>query len=298
MRLLTIFTPSYNRAHTLGRLYESLAAQSDMRFEWVVVDDGSTDGTAELLKGFKKTAPFSVTVITKENGGKPAAINDGLRAARGEFFFMLDSDDYLSEDGVEKLFRWCEEIEGDGSFVGVGAAKAYIGGTYIKGVPPKVGEGGYVDATNLERRLYDLDADMCEAYKTEIFRRFPFVTWEGERFVPEQIVLNEMALAGYRLRWHKDIIYYCEYLEGGLTRDSRLLVKQNPMGYAMMYGHMTRYGLGFGKSFKCAMNMVALSVCGGHPFYFLKSDRRGLAALAFLPGLLLSIRRRRQFKRI
>lgn len=298
MKLLTIFTATYNRAHTLVALFDSLTAQTDMRFEWVVVDDGSTDGTAELLEKLKDKAPFPVRVVTKTNGGKPAAINDGLKVARGEFFFMLDSDDYLAPDAVEKLFCWCEEIEEDGRFVGVGAAKAYPDGSYIKGVPPKVGDKGYVDATNLERGLYDLDADMCEAYKTDIFKTFPFFTWEGERFVPEQIVLNEMALAGYRLRWRSDVIYYCEYLEGGLTKDSRLLVKHNPMGYAMMYGHMTKYGHGLRRSFKYAMNMVALSVYGRHPFYFLKSDRIVLGALAFLPGLMLSLRRRRQFKSI
>lgn len=298
MKLLTVFTAAYNRAHTLERVFDSLTAQTNQNFEWIVVDDGSTDNTAELLESFKARTPFPLTVLTKQNGGKPAAINDGVAIARGEFIFLLDSDDFLAPDAVEKLFVWCDEIEKDDSFVGVGAAKGTIDGKYLKGVPPKVNESGYVDATNLERALYDLDADMCEAYKTDIMKRFPFKTWPGENFVPEQIVLNEMALAGYKLRWHKDIIYYCEYLDGGLTKGSNALIKRNPMGYAMMYEHMLLYGYGFKKSFKCACNAVALSAYAKHPFYCFGGKRKALMALAFLPGLLLSLRRRRQFKRI
>ncbi len=295
MNFLTVFTPTYNRAHTLKRLFDSLCKQTDKRFEWIVVDDGSTDSTPALLAELKECAPFAMTIINKKNGGKPAAINDGLAVAKGEFFFMIDSDDYVAPKTVEKLFSWCAEIENDKSFVGVGAAKAYPDGKYLKGVPPKVNEKGFVDATNLERKLYDLDVDMCEAYKTDIFKKFPFVTWQGENFVPEQIVLNEMALCGYKLRWHKDIVYYCDYLEDGLTRGSNRLIKRNPMGYAMMYDHMLKYGYPLKKRLRVACNMTALAAYGKHPFYFFKCNSKLLGLLTFIPGLCLSVRRRRQF---
>lgn len=82
-----------------------------------------------------------------------------------------------------------------------------------------------MDATNLQRDKYNLDADMCEAYKTDIFKKYPMAEWPGEKFAPEQIALNEIALDGYKVRWHADIIYICDYLNDGLTKGSRILEK-------------------------------------------------------------------------
>ena len=119
-----------------------------------------------------------------------------------------------------------QEIEDDPTFVGVGAARGYPDGSYLKGTAPCTNEHGYVDATNLERNKYDLDADMCEAYKVSVFRQFPMAEWPGEKFAPEQIALNEIALSGYKLRWYKDIIYVCDYLEDGLTKGWRVVISE------------------------------------------------------------------------
>lgn len=91
--------------------------------------------------------------------------------------------------------------------------------------------GVRIDATNLDRAKYNLDADMCEAYKTQLFKKYPMAEWPGEKFAPEQIALNEIALDGYLLRWYSDILYQCDYLEDGLTKGSSSLEKNNPMGY-------------------------------------------------------------------
>lgn len=86
---------------------------------------------------------------------------------------MVDSDDHLTVDAIEKMRVWCKEIETAPEFIGVGAVRGYPDGRYLKGTPPRTNQHGYVDATNLERSKYDLDADMCEAYKTSMFRQFP-----------------------------------------------------------------------------------------------------------------------------
>ena len=297
---LTVFTPAYNRAHTLGRLYDSLKGQTCLDFEWLVVDDGSTDGTAALLKGFEddEGRPFPFAFVTVKNGGKPRAINRGVEMANGKFFFLIDSDDYIVPDAIEKVIRWCREIENDDSFIGVGGARCYPDGSYIKGVPPTVNEKGYVDATNLERPRYNLDADMCEAYRLDLYRKFPYMTWEGENFAPEEITMNEIALNGYRLRWHSDRIYICEYLPGGLTRSGLSLGKRNPMGYAMMYNHRLKCPSTFKQKLYNAMQMTAQSIFGRHPGYIFKSNAP-LATLLTLPlGLVLSIRRFLQHRKV
>lgn len=297
--LFTIFTPTYNRGYILTELYKSLCSQTNKNFEWLIIDDGSTDDTKSLVEKWQSVKNgFDIRYFHKENGGKPRAINYGVNLAKGEFFFMVDSDDHLLPCAIEKMSEWVKDIEGNSGFIGVGAAKGYPDLTYIKGKPPKVNDKGYVDATNLERAFFDLDADMCEAYRTEIFARFPMAEWEGEKFAPEQIALNEIALAGYKLRWHDDIIYICDYLQDGLTKGSEKLIKNNPMGYAMMYNHMLKYDYTFRKKLFCAYQMIALSFYGKHPEYLLKSNNLFLTVLALPVGAVLAIRRTNQLKKV
>lgn len=295
----TVFTPTYNRAYILPKLYDSLKTQSTKNFEWLIIDDGSTDNTEELVNAWlSDDCGFAISYLKKENGGKPRAINYGVSLAQGEFFFMVDSDDYLLPNAMEKMAAWVEEIRSEENFIGVGAAKGYPDGTYLKGVPPAVNQDGVVDATNLDRSCYNLDADMCEAYRTDLFRRFPMAEWPGEKFAPEQIALNEIALAGYKLRWHADIIYICDYLEDGLTKGSSKLEKSNPMGYAMMYNHMLKYGYGLKKNFNCACQVIALSVYGRHPEYILKLNSKLHMVLALPFGIALAVRRAIQFRKV
>lgn len=301
MPYFTVFTPAYNRGYIISSLYDSLMAQSFTDFEWLLVDDGSDDNTESLVRQWMSSQDNRVRIryMKKENGGKPRAINLGVSMARGKFFFMVDSDDRLHPDALAKMHRWCCEIENKPDYIGAGAARGYADGEYIKGSAPYVNGQGYIDATNLERSVYNLDADMCEAYKTDVFRQYPMAEWEGENFAPEQIALNEIALAGYKLRWHAEIIYYCDYLDDGLTKGSRRLEKNNPMGYAMMYNHMLKYpGLSGWQLFHTACQMTALSFYGRHPKYLMESNNKRMSALAFLPGMLLSVRRSMQFKNI
>ena len=104
---ITVFTPTYNRAYILENLYRSLQRQSFTDFEWLVVDDGSSDGTKALFERWQQEDnPFPIRYCYKENGGKCRAINYGLKLAQGELFFTVDSDDYLTDDALEKVAIW------------------------------------------------------------------------------------------------------------------------------------------------------------------------------------------------
>lgn len=299
MPTITVFTPTYNRAYILPQLYKSLCEQSSYDFEWLIVDDGSTDDTEVLIKQWLLYQnPFSIKYLKKENGGKPRAINYGIAHADGDYFFMVDSDDYLCKNAIALLLEWIKDISDDNSFIGVGAARGYDHTTYIKGCPPKVNTLGFVDASNLERAKYDLDADMCEAYRTNIFKKFPMAEWPKEKFAPEQIALNEIALSGYKLRWHREIIYICEYREDGLTKGSALLEKNNPMGYAMMYNHKLKYGHGAIKNIRYAMQMTALALYGRNIGYLKESNCMWATVLTFPFGALLSLRRKHQYSKL
>ena len=300
MPFFTVFTATFNRGYILPKLYDSLKKQEIMDFEWLVIDDGSSDETEQLFQQWiHDETMFPIRYMKKDNGGKPRAINYGIQYAKGEYFFMVDSDDTLKQDALSKMKQWCKEIESKPQFIEVGAARGFTDGSYIKGIAPSVNEYGYIDASNLQRNDFNLDADMCEAYKTEIFKKYPMPEWPGEKFAPEQISLNEIALDGYLLRWHADIIYQCEYLDDGLTKGSNVLEKKNPMGYAMMYNHMLKYPeLSIKQKYYAACQHIALSIYGKNLSYILRSNKRIYSIFALPVGILLSIRRRKQFDEV
>lgn len=297
--LITVFTSTYNRAYIIEKLYRSLQKQSSFNFEWLVIDDGSTDNTEELFKTYTTDFNnFKIRYYKIQNGGKPRAINEGLKLAKGKYFFIVDSDDYLTHDCIQKLETWIREVDNNDNIIGVGGARAFPDMNYIKGIEPKINEKlGYIDATNIERKKFDLDADMNEAYKIDILKRFPFKVWEGEKFSPEEITLNEIALNGYKIRWHKDIICICEYLEDGLTKGNWNLLKSNPMGYAMLYNHKLKYIKSFKERFNYSCQHIALSIIGKEYGYILQSNSLLLTLIAIPFGCLLAVRRRKQFNK-
>lgn len=209
--MLTILTPAYNRGYTINLAYESLCRQTCMDFEWVVVDDGSTDNTEELMIRWQaQTTAFPITYVKQENGGKHRAVNRGVALAKGDYVLILDSDDYLTDDAVETIREWTEQIAELPGFAGVSGLKDGAKNGDMK--------ADFVDAKNTERRKYGLQGDKAEVYKTEMLRKYPFPEFEGEKFLRENAVWDAIALDGYKLRWYNRVIYKCEYLADGLTQ--------------------------------------------------------------------------------
>lgn len=214
---ITIFTPTYNRAKLLKRLYESLCRQKEKNFEWIIVDDASADDTERVVSGWidSGTGDFEIRYYKQEHGGKHRALNKGFLHASGKFFFIVDSDDYLTDDATAKIETWGKKIENDDTIAGVAGLRANETG--IIGGKHNI-SGEWVDASNFERIKYNLYGDKAEILKTDIIKRYPFPVFEGEYFVTEAVCWDAIAADGYKLRWYNEPIYICEYLEGGLTK--------------------------------------------------------------------------------
>ncbi len=217
---ITVFTAAYNRGKLIPRLYESLKRQTFKDFEWVVINDGSTDNTDELFQNtiLPDEHFFDITYRVKENGGKHRAINKGLELARGELFFILDSDDYITDDALEKANKAELTIpnEKKNSFAGVMGLKGYsetdmVGSTFSG--------AEYLDITYLQQFKNNIFGDKAEFYYTELLKKYPFPEFDGEIFLDEGVVWDKIAFDGYKLRFFNEIVYICDYLDDGLTRN-------------------------------------------------------------------------------
>lgn len=223
---ITIFTPTYNRKDLIERLYQSLLQQTQKNFEWLVVDDGSTDNTENFFSDLlTKQQPFPINYIKQENGGKHRAINNGVKKALGELFFIVDSDDYLTENAIDTINQWAITLDNSHKWAGISGLKGFSKDSAVG----QHSKSSYVDAKNNERRKYNLLGDKAEVYFTDVLKKYPFPEIPGENFISEEIVWNAIARDGYYLRWFNEIIYICDYLEGGLTKDNTK-DKNNPQG--------------------------------------------------------------------
>lgn len=295
--MITVFTPTYNRAHTLPRLYESLQKQICYDFEWLVIDDGSTDSTEQLFERWcQDVNSFPIRYNKVENGGKDRAINKALQMAQGVYFFIVDSDDLLRPTAIKTLYDCFASLpKDDDSFIGVSIVRGDLNGYPLARIPKIDPAIGYIDCNNLERPKHGLQADMAEAFFTDKFRKYEFPVWPGEKFTPEAVVWDQMALDGYRLRWFDKVEYLCEYQPEGLTNSSWRLLRDNPMGYAMLYNHQLLHTTGL----KALVNLVlqfASCCCMAGEFSYLCKCNSNLVWLLWSAGWLLSVRRRKQIK--
>ncbi|SMC83654.1 glycosyltransferase family 2 protein [Papillibacter cinnamivorans] len=257
--MLTVFTPTHQRAYCLPRLYESLKRQTVKNFEWLVIDNGSTDGTPELFETWLSEKPgFEIRYLWQEDGGKHRAINRAVHLAKYPYFFNVDSDDFLTDDAVELVLGWAESIDEMEEFCGVSGLRAAPSGEIHGGIP-KTGQDGYTDATNLERPRFDLGGDKAEVYRTQVMKRYPFPEYPGETYVIEDTAWDAMAGDGYKIRWFNRVTYICEYLEDGLTRTGMTGHAGNIKNYRS-FANFVRQALRLGRDNKRELFLEYMSV--------------------------------------
>lgn len=260
--MITIFTPTYNRAYILHQLYESLCRQTCKEFEWLVVDDGSSDNTEELVRGFIEEHKITLRYYRQQNGGKHRAINKGVGLARGELFFIVDSDDYLTDDAVEWVKSEYGNICEDSRFAGLSGCRQTPMGERIGGELPFERR----DCNMLDLRMkYGVAGDMAEVYRTDVLRKFPFVEIEGEKFCPEALVWNRIAQE-YIMHWVNNGIYVCEYLPDGLTAHITRIRMKNPKTAKLYYSELYNSDIPFLQKVKSAINFWRFALCADSTF--------------------------------
>lgn len=250
---ITILTPTYNRASLLPRLFDSLLRQTNKDFEWIVVDDGSTDDTREVVANLKEKCggAFPMGYVYKANGGKHMAINIGAERARGELLFIADSDDLLTDDALETVANSWHDISDDKSFAGIAGLDITMDTREVigSGLPQE-----HIDCNAIDIRYrHHVTGDMKEVFRTEVLREFQFPEFAGERFCPEQLVWFRMARR-YRLRYINKPIYIADYQPDGITAGITRARMRNPSASMLTYAELTECPVPFLVKVKAAIN--------------------------------------------
>ena len=249
-KLITVFTPTYNRGTYLKRLYKSLLKQTQLDFEWLIVDDGSKDDTKEVVSSFQAEQNIQVRYVNQANAGKHIAINTGIKHAKGILFFIVDSDDVLPEDSLQTIAIHYEQQRNQPDFGGVVGRRLSMDGQLI-GTPSSM-TTTYESTLNL-RYKHNIWGDFAEVYLTSVLKEFPFPHIEHERFVPEGIVWNRIA-QNYKVLFVNKGIYKGEYLADGLTSKMVKIRMRSPQLAMQYYLDLAAYEVPFKEKLKAYIN--------------------------------------------
>lgn len=284
MKLLTIFTPAYNRAYILPNLYNSLLAQTDFSFEWVIVDDGSSDNTEELISSWIKENKIHIIYEKQSNQGKHIAINTGLTLAQGELFFIVDSDDDLTVDAVEKVRCFWSANKPGQDISGILSYRQFHDGRLV-GTSLPIG----VSRCKLREtgRKYGSTGDKVVIYRTDVMRKYPFPKFEGERFLGESVMYNQID-DEYDMLVMNARIYNFDYQEDGLSQDFRKLYRNNPNGFLLQFEQGDKYTIGLKTKLKNAAHIACLCWHLNKLWRYFWNKNILLRILAFPIGLLLN----------
>lgn len=216
----TIFTPTYNRAYTLPELYKSLIRQTNHDFEWLVIDDGSTDNTEELINSYINENKISIKYIKQKNQGKHIAINTSLDIITNEYIITVDSDDYLLDNAIEvcsQLSKKCIDNKIAGfTFINC-----------IEEIPNDILKYGNQLTFDYKKIHLNIKGEKSVVLKTNILKNYKFPIFKDEKFCQESYILTQI-IDNHKILYTDYILAKGEYLEDGLSQNIYKRMLANP----------------------------------------------------------------------
>lgn len=281
---LTVFTPTYNRAHTLPRTYESLCRQSCKDFIWLIVDDGSTDNTAELVREWqKKDNGFEIEYIYKENGGMHTAHNTAYSNIRTELNTCIDSDDMLADGAAEKILNKWSEVR-DKGYAGIVGVDADLQGRVIgKGFPDGMTEttisGYYASGGTGDKKLI---------YRTDVINSYPeYPTFDGEKYVSlayKYLLVDQ----DYKLAVLNEVLCRVEYQPDGSSMNMFGQYLKNPRGFAFWRTVKMKYPESPKRLVMDCIHYCSSSQIAGNRHYIRESPKKALTVFCTPAGWVLT----------
>jgi glycosyltransferase involved in cell wall biosynthesis len=278
---ITVFTPTYNRATLLGRLYESLKTQSCPELEWLIVDDGSTDNTKQVVADFIHEEQLKIRYIYKENGGKHTAMNLGIREAEHAYFLCIDSDDLLMPGALSVLLSAIAD-----------APACVIAYKQNMATGQRIGDPfpeGLTETTLIKLiNCYHSTGDRTLVYRTELLRAHPFPEPPEQRFFPENWLYDRIDNE-YTCKLLPRELCSCEYQSGGYSHGFRQLLLRNSLSMKWFYADRLQMALPFKVRFDAAYRYIAFSLLSRSPLGRYRGKRWLLLAAALPFGIALAI---------
>lgn len=282
MATLTVFTPTYNRAYILKQCYDSLCRQTCKDFVWLIVDDGSSDNTKEIVdEWMAKDNGFEIRYVYKQNGGMHTGHNKAYELIDTELNVCIDSDDFMPDDAVELIVNFWEENK-DSSYSGILALDIYKNGQVIgKELPNKKSttlSGYYQNGGQGDKKLI---------YRTEIINKYPtYPEFEREKFVPLDYKYL-LADQDYELLIMNKPVCVVEYMEDGSSKNMLRQYYKNPRGFAFMRKVHMKYDKGFKRKFKTCIHYVSSSFISKNRKFIKESPKKGMTTIAIPFGFVL-----------
>lgn len=228
MKTITVFTPTYNRAHLLGRLFDSLLRQSSKDFTWLVIDDGSIDGTRELVEGWQAEGRIEIQYAYKANGGMHTAHNLAYDLIDTELNICIDSDDWMPDDAVAMILSRWRTVRADPTVAGIVGLDHSPDGKLIGTPLPQNGTRCTLSGLYAQHRVR---GDKKIVYRSSVTHRFPrYPEFDGERLVPLDW-LYRLIDQVYDLVAFNDAYVIVEYQPGGSSRNILCQYFQSPRGF-------------------------------------------------------------------
>lgn len=283
--VVTVFTPTYNRAYTLHLCYESLKRQTCREFLWLIVDDGSTDGTAELVRSWMAEAEFAIEYVYQENQGMHGAHNTAYERIHTELNVCIDSDDYMADDAIEKIISFWRE-HGGSKYAGLVALDATTDGRVIGTEMPR----GLGSATlSALYAKHGVKGDKKLVYRTELTKACPpYPVYEGEKYCPlsYKYILIDQKLP---LLLMNEVLCYVEYREDGSSLNIVKQYLRNPRGFSFFRKTAMQYAPTYKDRFREAIHYVSSSLMLRNKRFMQESPRMWTTLLALPLGALLYI---------
>ena len=274
-KTLTIFTPAYNRAYTLHKCYESLKRQTNKNFKWMIIDDGSTDNTVDLVAKWKEKSDFEMHT----------AHNTAYQNIDTELNVCIDSDDYLTDDAVEIIVSEWEKVKSE-KLAGLGALNVFESGEIIGSkFPENIKLSKYFDIYN----KYGVVGDKKFIYRTELIKKFPYPEYEGEKYVGLDYKYKKLD-EEYELALINKVVCVVEYMEDGSSKNMLKQYRNNPRGWCFFRVENLKIpntSLKF--KFKESIHYVSSSLMIKDNNLFQMTPYKSLAVLAFPFGYLLKV---------
>ena len=293
MATLTVFTPAYNRAHTLPRTYESLCQQKCKDFIWLIVDDGSQDNTAELVRLWQaRDNGFEIRYIYKENGGMHTAHNTAYEHIDTELNTCIDSDDKLAPDAVEKILRKWDQVKDQGYAGIIGLDADFEGKIIGKGFPE-----GLTETTVVGYYAAGGSGDKKLVYRTDIINQYPpYPVFEGEKYV-SLAYKYRLIDQTYKMAVLDEVLCNVEYQPDGSSGTMWKQYLKNPRGFAFWRKICMQYPESKKRLFVDCVHYVAESMIARERHYIKTSPRKFLSLLAVPFGVVLAVLIRRKVTR-